>query len=59
MLPSVIRRALSWLRHRFLGGESLIAFGGKDRERHERAAKGGGKRASSKPWISKRRPAGV
>jgi hypothetical protein len=39
MLLRVIRRALSWLRHRLLGGESLIAFGGKDRERHERAAK--------------------
>jgi hypothetical protein len=36
----MIRRAWSWLRHRFLGGESLIAFGGVDREKHERAAKG-------------------
>jgi hypothetical protein len=40
MLLGMIRRALSWLRHRFLGGESLIAFGGKDAEKHEREAKG-------------------
>jgi len=39
MLPGVIRRAWSWLRHRFLGGESLIAFGGVDKEKHEREAK--------------------
>jgi hypothetical protein len=37
-------RLLAWLRsfavHLFGGGESLIAFGGVDKEKHERAAKG-------------------
>jgi hypothetical protein len=35
----MIRRAWTWLRHRFLGGEDRIAFGGVAREKHERAAK--------------------
>jgi hypothetical protein len=41
--PHGVRGLLAWLRsfalHLFAGGEGLIAFGGKDRERHERAAK--------------------
>jgi hypothetical protein len=39
MLPRVIRRAWSWVRHRLLGGEDRIAFGGVDKEKHERDAK--------------------
>jgi hypothetical protein len=38
-MRALLARIRSYLRHRVLGGESLIAFGGRDAEKYERDAK--------------------